>query len=226
MAPSASGAWCGRGSPRRAWCWPGTSHPPSPMTPTRHDRRRSSSPSRPRARAPPWSSSCIAASRSTAPSRRRPCRRAWARLVAGPASSPPTPRPPPCNIERMFVDAEAGEEQEAPWAARLNPDQARAVVHDGGPMLVVAGAGSGKTRTLASRVARLLAEGVDPDRVLLLTFSRRAAREMLRRAEHLGADRAAGRVWGGTFHAMASRILREHGRAVGLAPGLPIRGRG
>ena len=110
----------------------------------------------------------------------------------------------------------------APWEAGLNPAQAEAVAHDGGALLVIAGAGSGKTRTLASRVARLLSEGADPDRVLLLTFSRRASREMLRRAEHLGASRATARVWGGTFHAIANRLLRRHGAAVGLAEGFTI----
>ena len=110
----------------------------------------------------------------------------------------------------------------APWETGLNPAQASAVAHEGGPLLVIAGAGSGKTRTLASRVARLLSDGTDPDRVLLLTFSRRASREMLRRAEHLGASRASARVWGGTFHAIANRLLRRHGAAVGLAEGFTI----
>ena len=110
----------------------------------------------------------------------------------------------------------------APWESGLNPAQAEAVNHDGDALLVIAGAGSGKTRTLASRVARLLSDGADPDRVLLLTFSRRASREMLRRAEHLGASRASARVWGGTFHAIANRLLRRHGAAVGLAEGFTI----
>ena len=110
----------------------------------------------------------------------------------------------------------------APWATGLNEAQRTAVEHDGVPMLVVAGAGSGKTRTIAARVARLLAGGVDPDRVLLLTFSRRASREMLHRAGLLAGERTAGRVWGGTFHAVANRLLREHGRAVGLPPGFTI----
>ncbi len=112
--------------------------------------------------------------------------------------------------------------EDAPWAEGLNAAQRAAVAHDGGPLLVVAGAGTGKTRTLAARVGRLLWEGAEPERILLLTFSRRAAREMLRRAEHLGADRATTRVWGGTFHAVGNRLLREHGRAVGLSPDLSI----
>lgn len=116
---------------------------------------------------------------------------------------------------------EIGDEESA-WRAGLNESQLTAVLHDSGPMLVVAGAGTGKTRTIASRVARLLAQGADPDRVLLLTFSRRGAREMLRRAEGLGAERATARVWGGTFHAVASRLLREHGCAVGLPESLSL----
>ena len=87
---------------------------------------------------------------------------------------------------------------------------------------MVAGAGSGKTRTIVARLAGLLAEGVDPDRLLLLTFSRRAAAEMLRRAEGLGAGHMARGVWGGTFHAIAHRMLRAHGPAVGLPPRFTI----
>jgi DNA helicase-2/ATP-dependent DNA helicase PcrA len=108
------------------------------------------------------------------------------------------------------------------WLADLNPEQRRAVEHDGGPLLIVAGAGSGKTRTLASRVARLVAEGTTPERILLLTFSRRAAREMLQRASRLTGDAWASRVAGGTFHAVANRILRQHGTAVGLDPAFTI----
>jgi DNA helicase II / ATP-dependent DNA helicase PcrA len=121
------------------------------------------------------------------------------------------------TIEHMSVV-----EAIAPWEVGLNPAQSEAVNHDGGALLVVAGAGSGKNRTLASRVARLLADGADPDRVLLLTFSRRASREMLRRADHLGAPRTSARVWGGTFHAIANRLLRRHGAAAGLAEGFTI----
>ncbi len=84
-----------------------------------------------------------------------------------------------------------------------------------GRALVIAGAGSGKTRALTYRVARLLAEGVAPDGILLATFTNRAAREMLRRVEELtGVDGRA--MWAGTFHSVALRILREHGHRVGL----------
>lgn len=103
-----------------------------------------------------------------------------------------------------------------PWLHALNPDQARAVTHGDGPLLVIAGAGSGKTRTLASRVAWLIDQGTPAERLLLLTFTRRAAAEMLRRAGSLVADRSTGRVWGGTFHSIANRLLRRHAPAVGL----------
>ena len=108
------------------------------------------------------------------------------------------------------------------WLDDLNPEQRRAVLHDGGPLLVVAGAGSGKTRTLASRVARLVADGAIPERILLLTFSRRAAREMLQRAAHLAGDGRMSRVAGGTFHAVANHLLRQHGTTVGLDPAFTI----
>src|SRR5687768_9022749 len=84
------------------------------------------------------------------------------------------------------------------WLDDLNPQQRAAVLHNDGPLLIVAGAGSGKTRTLASRVARLVADGTQPERILLLTFSRRAAREMLQRAARLAGDVRTARVAGGT----------------------------
>ena len=105
---------------------------------------------------------------------------------------------------------------------RLNDEQRQAVEHADGPLLVVAGAGSGKTWTLACRVAHLVDRGVPPERILLLTFTRRAAREMLSRAEALTGDRGLGRVWGGTFHATANRLLRSHGRALGLPPDFTV----
>ena len=104
------------------------------------------------------------------------------------------------------------------WLDQLNVAQREAATHGDGPLLVVAGAGTGKTKTLASRVAWLIEQGVEPGRILLLTFTRRAAAEMIRRAAHLtGADNVA-QVWGGTFHAIANRLLRIYGTAVGLAP--------
>ena len=104
----------------------------------------------------------------------------------------------------------------------LVPEQRQAVTHGDGPLLIVAGAGTGKTMTLAARVAWLVERGVPAERMLLLTFSRRAAREMLSRAERLSGDREAGRVWGGTFHAVANRLLRLYGRPLGLHPDFTV----
>src|SRR5882724_9101080 len=117
----------------------------------------------------------------------------------------------------------------AAYLAKLNPDQRRAVEHGGPvyaearPLLIIAGAGSGKTNTLAHRVAHLIVNGIDPRRILLLTFSRRAAAEMGRRVERItasvvnangigtsgiGAAIAGALTWSGTFHAVGARLLR------------------
>ncbi|MFQ5590805.1 MAG: ATP-dependent helicase [Phycisphaerae bacterium] len=104
------------------------------------------------------------------------------------------------------------------WLDELNPAQRLAVTHGEGPLLVIAGAGTGKTKTLACRVAHLIDRGVPPDGILLLTFTRRAAAEMIRRARHITGRAATDRVWGGTFHAVANRLLRIYARAVGLSP--------
>ncbi|MDP6107605.1 MAG: ATP-dependent helicase, partial [Candidatus Brocadiia bacterium] len=115
-------------------------------------------------------------------------------------------------------------ERSPAWLDSLNPQQREAVTHGDGPLLVVAGAGSGKTRTLAYRVAHLVAQGVPPERVLLLTFTRRAAGAMLERAALAvrGGEAIARRAWGGTFHAIGNRLLRIHGRAAGLEPDFTI----
>src|ERR1700709_1733241 len=99
-------------------------------------------------------------------------------------------------------------------AATLNVEQRRAMEHDDGPLLILAGAGTGKTATLVARVAHLLEEGTEPERLCLLTFSRRAATEMLIRAGHLTVPALAGRVQGGTFHAVCHRLLRQYGHLV------------
>src|SRR5690349_1383794 len=106
--------------------------------------------------------------------------------------------------------------------ADLNPAQHRAATYGDGPLLVIAGAGTGKTKTLAARVAYLIDQGVAPDRTLLLTFSRRAAQEMLNRAGQLVGRTQVGKVWGGTFHAVANRLLRVHGNAVGVPPNFTV----
>ncbi len=119
---------------------------------------------------------------------------------------------------------------------RLNPEQRAAAAHGDGPLLIVAGAGTGKTATLAHRVAHLIARGVQPSRILLLTFTRRAAGEMLSRVdgllraasmtEELPQSLSGARVWGGTFHSVAARLLRIHGGDIGLAPDFTILDRG
>ena len=112
----------------------------------------------------------------------------------------------------------------------LNSRQLEAVEHRDGHLLVVAGAGSGKTRTLAARVAHLIETGVAPERILLLTFTRRAAVDMLQRAGSIirpvdswsNGHAGTGRVWGGTFHSVAHRLLRRHPSAVGLRDGFTV----
>ncbi len=120
---------------------------------------------------------------------------------------------------------------------RLNPAQRAAVLHgDGtvaGPLLIIAGAGTGKTSTLVHRLAHLVLKGADPRRVLLMTFSRRAAAEMTRRAGSIAAEvlgpkaaiLAQGLAWAGTFHAIGARLLRGYAPAIGLDPGFTIHDR-
>ncbi|GHB98988.1 ATP-dependent helicase [Cerasicoccus arenae] len=101
------------------------------------------------------------------------------------------------------------------YEAELNPGQLAAVTAADGPALVLAGAGSGKTRTLTYRVAYLLEKGVLPREILLLTFTNKAAREMLTRVEELTGVEGR-KFWGGTFHSIGSRILRMYGESIGL----------
>ena len=104
----------------------------------------------------------------------------------------------------------------------LNDAQQSAVAHRGTPLLIVAGAGTGKTKTLVARLAHLIETGSAPDRILLLTFTRRSAAEMVHRAGLTTDPRAAAQVWGGTFHATANRLLRQFGGALGLPPGFTV----
>jgi DNA helicase-2/ATP-dependent DNA helicase PcrA len=111
-----------------------------------------------------------------------------------------------------------------PHLVTLNPEQRRAVEHGVQPLLIIAGAGTGKTNTLAHRVAHLIVQGVDPRRIMLLTFSRRAAEEMIRRVQRIASQvlpKQAGLMvdaltWSGTFHAIGSRLLREYSERIGL----------
>jgi DNA helicase II / ATP-dependent DNA helicase PcrA len=150
-------------------------------------------------------------------------------------------RPDAKLIERLFargawLDAQHAEIDD-PLSA-LNPAQREAVVHGSGarpapPLAIIAGAGSGKTNTLAHRVARLIRDGSDPQRILLLTFSRRAAQTLERRVGHvlLKAMKASGAEppalpWAGTFHGIGARLLREYAERVGLATNFTIHDRG
>ena len=109
--------------------------------------------------------------------------------------------------------------------AQLNTEQAAAAAHGAGPLLVIAGAGTGKTRTLVYRVAHLIEQGATPERILLLTFTRRAAQEMLSRVERLVGS-ASTRVQGGTFHATGHKLLRRFGPEAGLARDFSIMDQG
>jgi len=116
------------------------------------------------------------------------------------------------------------------WLEQLNEEQRAAVTHDDGPLRILAGAGTGKTTALTARVAWLLSNGTPPERLLLLTFTRRAARQMLHRTGMMLAAQqranplrqAAGHVVGGTFHAVAHRILRRYAEALGIPEGFSV----
>src|SRR3954471_24762686 len=135
---------------------------------------------------------------------------AGVRSCSSPAAIGPFSRPPgrAGTVEHVFPE--------------LTDQQRAAIDHDDGHLLIVAGAGTGKTTTLASRLAALIERGTSPERVLLLTFSRRAASELLRRAEAYAGHDIARRIWSGTFHAVGSRVLRRHGRLLGLDPDFTV----
>ncbi len=128
----------------------------------------------------------------------------------------------------------------ASYLETLNPEQRRAVEHGvcgnshvGAPLLVIAGAGSGKTNTLAHRVAHLIVSGADPRRILLMTFSRRAASEMSKRVERIARKVLGNNAgimtdalsWAGTFHGIGARLLREYADQIGLNPAFTIHDR-
>ncbi|TVQ99311.1 MAG: ATP-dependent helicase [Deltaproteobacteria bacterium] len=147
------------------------------------------------------------------PSRRRPS--ATTRLPHSRIDGPPMAR------TYTLRDTGSSPRRTLDLEARLNPQQRQVVEAPGGPMLVIAGAGTGKTHTITWRVARLIEDGVAPERILLLTFTNRAAREMLGRVEDLLGVRARA-VWGGTFHGIARRLLREHATSLGYPENFTI----
>ena len=107
------------------------------------------------------------------------------------------------------------------YAKELNAEQLSVVENGDGHVLVLAGAGSGKTRTIVYRVAWLLEHGVPPDRILLVTFTNKAAREMLTRVQELLGN-VPTPIWGGTFHHVANRILRKYASKVGRTSSFSI----
>jgi DNA helicase-2/ATP-dependent DNA helicase PcrA len=135
----------------------------------------------------------------------------------------------------MHSLADSTRETTPEYLLRLNPEQRAAAAHaaSAGPLLVIAGAGSGKTNVLAHRVAHLVAEGADPGAILLLTFSRRAADEMVRRVERIVREITADRPrlagaklsWAGTFHSVGARLLRGYAPRIGLHPAFTIHDR-
>ncbi len=137
-------------------------------------------------------------------------------------------------VPRPARNAATGTAGTAALFARLNAQQRAAATHSAdGPLLVIAGAGSGKTNTLAHRVAHLITQGEDPHAILLLTFSRRAATEMMRRVERIASAASAGRaraelaaqIWSGTFHAIGARLLRDFAPRIGLNDAFSIHDR-
>jgi DNA helicase-2/ATP-dependent DNA helicase PcrA len=107
------------------------------------------------------------------------------------------------------------------YEEELNQEQLEVVMAGEGPMLVIAGAGSGKTRTLTYRVSRLIEDGLDPSEILIVTFTNKASREMLSRVEQLVTIDTR-RIWGGTFHSIANRLLRRHADAIGYRSSFSI----
>src|ERR687896_2422270 len=110
----------------------------------------------------------------------------------------------------------------------LNTQQREAASAGAAPLLIIAGAGTGKTNTLAHRVAHLILQGCSPERVLLLTFTRRAALEMTRRANRIVAEvkKEVRLPWSGTFHSVANKLIRKHAKRIGLAESFSVLDRG
>src|SRR5690606_10312577 len=105
---------------------------------------------------------------------------------------------------------------------QLNPEQRQAVTTTEGPVLVIAGAGSGKTRVLTARVAYLIASGIPPERIVAMTFTNKAADELRHRIATLCDAWSARRVWAGTFHSIFARLLRRNAEHLGFSPNFTI----
>lgn len=124
-------------------------------------------------------------------------------------------------MSRALRRGDGGGRRRVRYEEELNRQQLEVVMHPGGPMLALAGAGTGKTRTLVYRTCRLIEDGVSPAKILLLTFTNKAAREMMGRVEQL-VERAATRITGGTFHSAGHRILRRYAELLGYTPRFSI----
>jgi ATP-dependent DNA helicase UvrD/PcrA len=127
--------------------------------------------------------------------------------------------------EKKFDRLNEKQREAAEFGARENG------TFQSGPLLIIAGAGTGKTNTLAHRVAHLVLQGARPERILLLTFTRRAAAEMIRRTTRIVGDTLPSRKdvripWSGTFHSIANRLIRQHASTVGLDPSFSVLDRG
>src|ERR687894_712409 len=121
-------------------------------------------------------------------------------------------------MKRYVIKRPAGAavpERLARYREELNEEQFAVATAPAGATLVIAGAGSGKTRAITYRVAYLIEQGVSPSRIMLATFTNRAAREMLRRVETLTGSQNVHRIWGGTFHRIGNLILRRHAVSIG-----------
>ncbi|HEY6843255.1 MAG TPA: ATP-dependent helicase, partial [Thermoanaerobaculia bacterium] len=121
----------------------------------------------------------------------------------------------------LKTPAKAQKTYRVKYDEELNSEQLEVVMAGEGPLLVIAGAGSGKTRTLTYRVSRLIEDGVDPSEILLLTFTNKAAREMLGRVEQLVTIDTR-RIMGGTFHSVGNRLLRRYAEPIGYRPNFSI----
>jgi DNA helicase-2/ATP-dependent DNA helicase PcrA len=137
--------------------------------------------------------------------------------------APPVPDKPPEKVRRYVLKQpeKARTQYRVRYEDELNAEQLEVVMAGEGPLLVIAGAGSGKTRALTYRVSRLIEDGVDPGEILLLTFTNKSSREMLSRVEELVTVDTR-RIWGGTFHSVGNRLLRRHAAAIGYRSNFTI----
>src|SRR5687767_8786243 len=129
----------------------------------------------------------------------------------------------PTKVRRytLKTPAKPAKTYRVPYEQELNSEQLDVVMAGEGPLLVIAGAGSGKTRALTYRVSRLIEDGVDPAEILICTFTNKAAREMLSRVEQLVTTDTR-RIWGGTFHSIGNRLLRRHAEPLGYLSNFSI----